>query len=107
MAKYTVYVPSQRIGASPKENPGSSPVKGKYAQRIDRLGLLLPFLVSSLPNRPSFLAQTENTGQWWIQDFPTLQRGAQTYDFAKFSQKLYEIERIWAPTGGACPSHPP
>ena len=27
--------------------------------------------------------------------------GAPTYDFAKISQKLHEIERIWAP-GGAC-----
>ena len=25
--------------------------------------------------------------------------GAPTYDFAKFSQKLHEIERIWAPRG--------
>ena len=32
--------------------------------------------------------------------------GAPTYDFAKFSQKLHEIERIWAP-GGARPSRPP
>ena len=29
---------------------------------------------------------------------PTLQ-GAPTYDFAKFSQKLHEIERIWTPGG--------
>ena len=29
--------------------------------------------------------------------------GAPTYDFAKFSQKLHEIERIWAPRGGARP----
>ena len=29
-----------------------------------------------------------------------LPRGAPTYDFAKFSQKLHEIERIWAPRGG-------
>ena len=28
--------------------------------------------------------------------------GAPTYDFAKFSPKLHEIERIWAP-GGARP----
>ena len=40
--------------------------------------------------------------QWRIQDFseegaPT-PRGAPTYDFAKFAQKLHEIERIW--TGG-------
>ena len=28
--------------------------------------------------------------------------GAQTYNFAKFSQKLHEIERIWTP-GGAHP----
>ena len=26
--------------------------------------------------------------------------GAPTYDFAIFSQKLHEIERIWAPGGG-------
>ena len=43
--------------------------------------------------------------QWWIQDFPevgapTLQ-GALIYDFAKFSQKLQEIERIWTQEG-AC-----
>ena len=29
--------------------------------------------------------------------------GAPTYDFAKFSQKLHEIERIWTPRGGARP----
>ena len=29
-----------------------------------------------------------------------LPRGAPTYDFAKFSQKLHEIERIWTPGGG-------
>ena len=31
--------------------------------------------------------------------------GVPTYDFAKFSQKLHEIERIWAPggEGGARP----
>ena len=44
--------------------------------------------------------------QWRIQDFlqegaPTPHEGreAPTYDFAKFYQKLHEIERIWA--GGA------
>ena len=26
--------------------------------------------------------------------------GAPTYDFAKFSPKLHEIERIWTPKGG-------
>ena len=47
--------------------------------------------------------------QWRIQDFtevgaPTLGGvGAPTYDFAKFSQKLHEIERIWNPRGGARP----
>ena len=29
--------------------------------------------------------------------------GAPTYDFAKFPQKLHEIERIWAPGGGTRP----
>ena len=38
------------------------------------------------------------TFQWRIQDFP--EEGAPTYDFAKFSQKLHEIERIWT-RGGA------
>ena len=34
--------------------------------------------------------------------------GAPTYDFAKFSQKLHEIERIWVPGGGeARPLRPP
>ena len=46
--------------------------------------------------------------QWRIQDFPevaapTLQ-GAPAYDFAKFSQKLHLIERIW--TGGRVPRAP-
>ena len=35
-------------------------------------------------------------------DFPKV--GAPTHDFAKFSQKLHEIERIWTTAGGA---HPP
>ena len=35
--------------------------------------------------------------QWRIQDFSEV--GAPTYDFAKFSQKLHEIERIWTPGG--------
>ena len=35
-----------------------------------------------------------------------LRRGAPTYDFAKFSQKLHEIERIWVPEGGV-PRAPP
>ena len=41
---------------------------------------------------------TTNLIQWRIQDFP--EEGAPTYDFAKFSQKLHEIERIWTPGGG-------
>ena len=45
--------------------------------------------------------------QWQIQDFPeegapTLQ-GVPIYDFAKYSQKLHEIERIWTPRGGTHP----
>ena len=51
----------------------------------------------------------EVASQWRIQDFPevgtpTPGGGAPTYDFAKFSQKLHEIERIW--TRGARPSRP-
>ena len=50
------------------------------------------------------------TSQWQIQNFPkvgapTLQE-MPTYDFAKISQKLHEIERIWAHRGGAHPSCP-
>ena len=29
--------------------------------------------------------------------------GVSTYDFAKFSQKLHEIERIWTPRGDTRP----
>ena len=34
--------------------------------------------------------------------------GAPTYDFAKISRKLHEVERIWTPRGGggAHPSQP-
>ena len=40
-----------------------------------------------------------------IQDFANAPGvGAPTYDFAKFSRKLHEIERIWAP--GGRPSRP-
>ena len=50
------------------------------------------------------------TNQWRIQDFieegaPT-PRGAPTYDLAKFSQKLHEIERIWT-RGVRVPRAPP
>ena len=37
-------------------------------------------------------------------NFPGGGGGAPTYDFAKFSRKLHEIERIWMPRG---PSRPP
>ena len=33
--------------------------------------------------------------------------GAPTYNFAKFSQKLHEIERIWTPGGGGGVEGPP
>ena len=33
--------------------------------------------------------------------------GAPTYDFAKISQKLHEIERIWTPGGGRASPAPP
>ena len=35
------------------------------------------------------------------QEFP--RRGAPTYDFAKISPKLHEIERIWTPRVGSRP----
>ena len=31
---------------------------------------------------------------------PGFPRGAPTYDFAKFSRKLHDIERIWGAGGG-------
>ena len=68
--------------------------------------------VSLMTNyRPQTKLQKGN--QWRIQDFPkegapTPRGGAPTYEFAKFSQKLHEIERIWTPRGGgARPSRPP
>ena len=53
---------------------------------------------------------TSICNQWRIQDFPEegaqTPQGAPTYDFAKFSQKLHEIERIWTGGGGSRPLHP-
>ena len=36
------------------------------------------------------------TSQWLVQDFPEV---GPTFDFAKKSPKLHEIERIWTPGG--------
>ena len=48
--------------------------------------------------------------QWRIQDFPEegapASQGVSTYDFAKISQKLHKIERIWA-RGGRVSLAPP
>ena len=65
--------------------------------------------------RIRFAIYNANHNQWRIQDFPEeaapTPRGAPTYDFAKFSQKLHEIERIWTPGGDraslASPLDPP
>ena len=52
------------------------------------------------------------TTQWRIQDLteegPPIPQGAPTYEFAKFSQKLHEIERFLDPGGeGPSPLDPP
>ena len=51
-----------------------------------------------------YIIQESIPVQWLIQDFPEVGaptlKGAPTYDFAKFLQKLHEIERIWTPKGG-------
>ena len=57
------------------------------------------------------LLQWSSGYQRQIQDFPEegapTPGGAPTYDFAKFSQKLHEIERIRTPGEGAHPLRPP
>ena len=61
---------------------------------------------------PKHYSIVQHQYQWRIQDFsevgtPTLGgRGAPTYDFAKFSEKLHEIERIWTLGEGTHPSRP-
>ena len=63
--------------------------------------------MNGLNIKPSIISSSVFSLQWWIQDFsemgaPTLQ-GVPTYDFAKISQKLHEIETIWTPGwGGGC-----
>ena len=57
-----------------------------------------------------FLAVNVKPYQWRIQDFP--KEGVPTppgprYDFANFSQKLHEIERIWNPRGVFLAPPPP
>ena len=47
-----------------------------------------------LPNKDSADLAVADPG------FPREGGGAPTYDFAKISQKLHEIERIWTPGGG-------
>ena len=68
-----------------------------------KLSLFWPLYV--LHAHTGFPAEIIMAMQWRIQDFPEeghqLSRGAPTYDFAKFPQKLHEIERIWTPGGGS------
>ena len=69
----------------------------------------IPQLVHGINIVPSNSNMPDTRGefvsnQWRIQDFPevgapTPQGRALTYDFAKISQKLHEIERIWTPGG--------
>ena len=40
-------------------------------------------------------------------NFPGGGGGCQHTNFAKFSKKLHEIERIWVPRGGGVPPAPP
>ena len=65
-------------------------------------------MLTVLPQNIMYLCEKSTMhSQWRIQDFPgegePTPRGAPTYDFAIFSRKLHEIERIWAPPGGAPP----
>ena len=53
---------------------------------------------------PKSRQTNQSQKQWRIQDFPEVGAptlGGATYDFAKFSQKLHEIERIWTRGGDA------
>ena len=60
----------------------------------------------SVQNTNPMKYKSEIRYQWRIQDFPEEGAptprggGAPTYDFAKISQKLHEIERIWTTGGG-------
>ena len=68
--------------------------------RIPRLGLSSALSRYLLFNQS--LDDDDDNDQWRIRDFPeegapTPQGGAPTYEFAKISRKLHEIERIWLP----------
>ena len=78
--------------------------------------MLLPFFLLRVAQMGIYRRFKIKLMQWLIPvadpDFPeeggpTPQGGgAPTYDFAKISQKLHEIERIWSPRG-AHPLRPP
>ena len=70
-------------------------VKKKFQQHLINFVKFTTFI--------GYRIEFDNARQWRIQDFP--EEGAPTYDFAIFSQKMHEIERIWA-LGGAHPSRP-
>ena len=61
-------------------------------------------------NMNRLLMKTQQEYQWRIQDTPRWGAnpqggGGTTYEYAKFSQKLHEIKRIW--TGGRVSLAPP
>ena len=48
----------------------------------------------------SFLQSSQGQIQDSPKDTPTFQEGAPTYDFTKFPQEMYDIEKILAGGGG-------
>ena len=76
-------------------------------RRLVRTKLYLSNLMTISVSRSDWNFESNRSVRklWRIQDFPEegrqLPGGASTYDFAKFYQKLHEIERIWTPGGAS------
>ena len=83
-----------------------------YPLRTPRTPIYPPTYPPMYPHLPHAYLYPLPT-QWADPEFPCRwecqisRGGAPTYDFAKFSQKLHEIERIWTRGGGTRPLVPP
>ena len=97
------------VGAPPGENPGSAT---EYGIQISQFACLYQALLEESMNKialrirvcaDDWTAESSGGSRISPRRGRQLPKGAPTYDFAKFSQKLHEIERIWTRGGASLP----
>ena len=93
-------LPPPRVGSPLMGNAGSA--SGFFSPEKNTVNLTRSeFGYNIRTNRDNEIIICYRTGQWQIQDFPSVGvptfQGTSTYIFANFFHKQHDIERIWTP----------